>query len=448
MRKPSILCCLLSVILVLGCESEKSVPEPDRVVAKKPASKASAAPAASAAASSSAGNKDEAKADYGPSVEIPAGTLKVGSRCQDVPRIRPNELEFEAASMGTFRMDVYPYPNKEGEPALLNQTQEKAAQLCAARGKRLCTELEWERACKGAKNKTFMWGNGFKKGRCPGQLDHKTGARPKCTTEFGVKDMMGVAMEWTSSDWERGSASGDKVVRGARAEKVSWLSARCAHSRKRNPHMTYDNVGFRCCSGPVNAARVVIRQKKRAVLEEEPSADTNFEMTMMKAMPRDHRGIVDVELSFDTIYRWHPVANEEVILARWKAKPDKGKPYYEYAVFKLCGKRAWRAAKFRGPVETVSKPKVAIRANRLSFDVEAGGEKGVVKMIYWAGTVRVVHPKWLKKGNSLDADSKESDAEADDKKAADNAKKIPSKLKGGLRALVRKAKKVPPKTSK
>ena len=388
---------LALVVLTTGGCPDKETTAP---TATATAAKSTAPPQATATAT--AAKTAEPKKDYGPSVEIAAGSLKAGSRCYDVPRVRPNELEFETASMGAFNMDVYPYPNKPGEPALLNVTHEKAAALCAERGKRLCTELEWERACKGDKNTTYMWGNAFSRSKCKGQPDHIIGSRPECKTTFGVMDMMGVALEWTASDWERGSPTGDKVVRGARAEKVSWLSARCAHSRKRNPHMTYDNVGFRCCSGAVNAAKVVLRQKKTRPVDEDPGTDTNFEMTLMRSMPRDHRGIVGVELSFDQVYRWHPVPNEEMIVARWKGKPKDKPPFYEVVVFKLCGRRAWRATKLRGPVAKLSKPKVGMRRSRLKFDVETGSDKGTVEIRYWHGTVRLIAPKWIKKGNQLD----------------------------------------------
>ncbi len=359
-----------------------------------------APPAASAAATVSA--TAEAK-DYGPSVSIAAGTFKAGSRCSDVPRIRPHELEHEEVSLGAYQMDQYPYPNEEGKPAMLNVTHEKAAQLCAERGKRLCTELEWERACKGSKSTTYQWGNGYNNTKCKGQLDNVVGQRAACKSELGVMDLIGVALEWTASDWERGTPTGDKVVRGSRAKKVSWLSARCTHARKRNPNLTYDNVGFRCCSGPTNTAKVVMRQKRLPPIEQETGIDTPFEMALMKAMPRDHRGITGVELSFDQVFRWHPVANEELIVARWKGKPKDAPPFFEVTVFKLCGQRAHRVrgAKTRGPVGKLSKPKVGINARKLSFDVETDDKSGTVSLSYWHGTVKLKQPAWIKKGNQL-----------------------------------------------
>lgn len=341
------------------------------------------------------------KADSGPTIAVPAGKLLAGSRCYDVPRIRPDELEHEAISMGAFEMDLYPYPNDPGEPAKRDVNWYEAKQLCEERGKRLCTEMEWERACKGPKNTTYMWGDGFKKGLCDGQLDHRTSGRPLCKTEFGVMDMVGVALEWTASDWERGTKTGDKVVRGARAEKVSWLSARCTHSRKRDPNQQYDNVGFRCCSGEESIASVRLEQRKRSTISDDGKADDDLERALLKAMPKDHRIIRGVELGFDRVYRWRPVPNEEMIVARWEGEPRDGEPFYEIAVFKLCGSQAFKAANMRGPVERVGKPKVGINPRKISFDVETGSRTGKVSLSYWHGTVKLTQPDFVKKGNQL-----------------------------------------------
>ncbi len=390
------LCLPLCLAASLGaCDRTESKPEPSTATA-------TAATVATATASATASATAEA-IDYGPSVSISAGTFKAGSRCNDVPRIRPHELEHEEVSLGAFQMDKYPYPNEVGKPAMINVSHEKATQLCAERGKRLCTELEWERACKGPKSTTYQWGNGYNNTKCKGQLDNMIGQRSECESDLGVVDLIGVALEWTSSDWERGTPTGDKVVRGSRAKKVSWLSARCTHARKRNPNLTFDNVGFRCCSGPINTAKVVMRQKKLPTIEQETGIDTPFEMALMRAMPRNHRGITGVELSFDQVYRWHPVANEELIVARWKGKPKDSPPFYEVVVFKLCGQRAHRVrgAKTRGPVGTLSKPKVGINARKLSFDVETDDKSGAVTLSYWHGTVKLKQPAWIKKGNQL-----------------------------------------------
>ncbi len=368
-----------------------------------------------AAASASVSNSDQppggdnkpASTAGGPTITIPAGTLRAGSRCYDIPRVRPNELLHTEVALGAFEMDTHPYPNDPGQPAKLGATWKEAQALCEARGKRLCTELEWERACKGTKNRTYMWGEAFKKEQCDGRTDHLTNHRPECKTEEGVMDMLGLGLEWTGSDWERGTPTGQKVVRGARAEVVSWLSGRCSHARQRDPSKSHDNVGFRCCKGEENSARVQLRRRQLTTIEEEPGIDTPFEMMLMKAMPKDHRGTVGITLSFDKVWRWHPVANEEMIIARWKGEPDDGGgAFYEIGVFKVCGNMAYRAASMRGPVERTSKPKIGVRPTKLSFDLTTGSRSGELAISYWHGYVKMTEPAFVKKGNQLKVSSK------------------------------------------
>jgi formylglycine-generating enzyme required for sulfatase activity len=363
-----------------------------------------ATPGASAPAGAAPGSTGPAPAPAGraATVSIPGGTLRAGSRCQDVPRIRPEELEHQEMTLGAVEMDAHPYPNEPGKPALVGVTRDKAAALCAERGKRLCTELEWEHACKGPKGTTYPWGDGFRTDRCQPRADKRIGERPDCRSAFGVMDMFGLAMEWTASDWKRGTPSGDAVVRGARAEKVSWLSARCAHARKRNPHQGFDDVGFRCCSGPANGAEVVLQQKTAGTIEEIGAIDADFGKTLLRAMPKDHQSIPDVEVGFDKVWRWHPVANEEMLVARWQAKPKQAAPQVEIAVFKLCGERALRAAVMRGPVAKLSEPRVGTKPTKLDFDAELGTSKGAVTLGYWHGSVKLEQPEFVPKALSFE----------------------------------------------
>lgn len=344
--------------------------------------------------------------DSGPTISLPAGTLLAGSRCYDVPRVRPDELEAEEVSLGSFEMDAYPYPNETGKPAKVGVTHEEAAKLCAERGKRLCGELEWERACKGPDNGKYPWGDTYNKAACKSQPDHVSGQRASCKSGFGMFEAAGLVWEWTSSDWERGTPNGDKVLRGAASDKVSYLDARCAFAKRGKPHQGNQEVGFRCCSGPDNAAKVVLRRPRRETVDRDPAITTEFEMTLIKAMPRDHRAITSVRLSFDRVYRWHPVANEEMVVARWKGKPKEGAPFYEVAVFKLCAGRARLAARLRGPVAKIGNPKVGVAPSKLSFDVQTGKRRGKVSLAYWHGGVKLTEPDWVKKGNQLKVDDK------------------------------------------
>jgi sulfatase modifying factor 1 len=112
--------------------------------------------------------------------------------------------------------------------AYLSRNEADAA--CKASRKRLCTEHEWRRACEGAREETFPYGNARKAGYCNdsgraplpatrgslpagatewdamndprlNQLPStvaKTGSHPRCRTSEGVYDMVGNLHEWVA----------------------------------------------------------------------------------------------------------------------------------------------------------------------------------------------------------------------------------------------------------
>lgn len=197
------------------------------------------------AASASAGRRAPV-APGPPQIEIPGGKLVAGSTPGDRgrdPTLEPAMLEVE---LGGFSVDRYLYPNDPSKPPLTGVTRSKAAELCQQAGGRLCTELEWERACKGPESTPYATGAAW---------DPACAKEPaSCASGFGVLGM-GALREWTASEvaeiedlLKKGAA-----VRGA-ARGAQTPDHRCAHRATVDATASAEDLGFRCCRGAPNAA--------------------------------------------------------------------------------------------------------------------------------------------------------------------------------------------------
>jgi formylglycine-generating enzyme len=149
-----------------------------------------------------------------------------------------------------------------------------AEKACKNVGKRLCTQAEWVKACKGEGETQFPYGDTYVAGKCninhaphPISLLHemnglylndprlnrlpsyleKTGARPTCASRWGndaVYDMAGNLDEWV--DDPKGRFSGGFY---SRASKKG-----CDQSISAHPRAYYDySLGVRCCRDAVKA---------------------------------------------------------------------------------------------------------------------------------------------------------------------------------------------------
>ncbi|WP_437322347.1 formylglycine-generating enzyme family protein [Sorangium sp. So ce394] len=130
----------------------------------------------------------------------------------------PDMVEIEG-----YCIDRFEAPNIEGALPLVMESAVSANAWCQARGKRLCTEDEWDTACQGPEALVYPYGNTHEAERCN---DNKTwiapdegalntwpsdealaevqalyqaepsGSRPGCVSAFGVYDMTGNVEEW------------------------------------------------------------------------------------------------------------------------------------------------------------------------------------------------------------------------------------------------------------
>src|SRR5690606_9412335 len=139
---------------------------------------------------------------------IAGGALVAGSPVNTFPRIADQEMPGLQVILKGFYIDTFAYPNEEGAIPLTNVTQAEAQTLCEQRDKRLCSELEWERACKGPENNIYEYGEPYRAETCNTGLQPvlaPSGLRVGCKSDFGVHDLHGGVWEWTSSRWGRGS---------------------------------------------------------------------------------------------------------------------------------------------------------------------------------------------------------------------------------------------------
>jgi formylglycine-generating enzyme len=146
-------------------------------------------------------------------------------------------------------------------------TGEQAKAACAEAGKRLCTDVEWQRACGGPDNTTYPYGPTRMPGVCNdarsqhpavqlfgsvtnlnspciNQLEdglERTGAHTGCVTAEGAFDMMGNLHEWTAdpNGTFRGGFYVDTVINGP--------GCRYATTAHNTLHHDY-STGFRCCA--------------------------------------------------------------------------------------------------------------------------------------------------------------------------------------------------------
>lgn len=173
-------------------------------------------------------------------------------------------------------IDRFEAPNERGQKPLLMQSSEDGERWCEDRGKRLCTEDEWVRACQGPRRLAYPYGQRFESGRCNDEgtyraVDWKTlgtwpsdaaraivekldqsepsGAREGCASAEGVFDLTGNAAEWVVRT-KKNETNYSHVVKGCfwgRCFRVPHEPS-CEYVNFAHPagFRSYE-MGFRCC---------------------------------------------------------------------------------------------------------------------------------------------------------------------------------------------------------
>jgi hypothetical protein len=216
-----------------------------------------------------------------------------------------------------FYVDRFAYPNEEGAIPLTNVTNAEAQRLCEKAKKRLCSELEWERACKGPSNFVHAWGDKYRADVC--QLGATIQPRPSgmkvgCRSDFGVYDLHGGVLEWTSSPYRRGAAEGKMTLRGGNGI-AGELVGRCANAESADPNTRALEIGFRCCKGPENAAEVVIAGGRADALERiDRVNDAQFRRVVGQIRGDDAAEVGSRRLMVHRAFVWRPISNEQLLV--------------------------------------------------------------------------------------------------------------------------------------
>ncbi len=254
---------------------------------------------------------------------IPPGALIAGTPPERLPRVADEEMAGEQVVMTGFYIDVFPYPNEPGAIPTTNVTQAEAAELCASHEKRLCTELEWERACKGSQNTAYEYGDTYKPATCATGSTRTlvpNGVNAGCKSAFGVHDLHGGIWQWTSSQWRRDASKMNLgAVRGGNASQGE-LVGRCANGRGVRADIRRPDVGFRCCVGEANSFEVVLNVSRGTPLSFHPAdTKTALALALEPLVPEEIRVALekrrpDDPFKIERLWTWHPLGNEELVL--------------------------------------------------------------------------------------------------------------------------------------
>jgi serine/threonine protein kinase/formylglycine-generating enzyme required for sulfatase activity len=182
---------------------------------------------------------------------VDAGAYMMGAARND-PERNFGDLNYTSTEVGAFCVDYYEFPNGRDRAPTVGVSFKAAQSQCKGKQKRLCTEAEWEKACKGPSGTRFPYGNQWDPAVCSTEDDEgndrtvaKSGEFKKCRSGFDIFDMSGNVAEWTASEY----GAGAYVVKGGAADRPGY-DGRCAARKKKKSGDSDPMLGFRCCADP------------------------------------------------------------------------------------------------------------------------------------------------------------------------------------------------------
>ncbi|HZI16388.1 MAG TPA: SUMF1/EgtB/PvdO family nonheme iron enzyme, partial [Myxococcus sp.] len=180
---------------------------------------------------------------------VPGGPFQMGTALDD-PLRSLDDRQQSSVQVASYCVDEYEYPNQAGVMPKVAVSWSEARGLCESAGKRLCTEEEWEKACKGPGNRRFPYGNTENAEVCNTETvtreDRVLAASGKyrdCRSGPGALDMSGNVSEWTATPGD-----GTEYVQKGGAFDRPPSASRCSARTGVAQGDRLPSVGFRCCA--------------------------------------------------------------------------------------------------------------------------------------------------------------------------------------------------------
>jgi len=168
-------------------------------------------------------------------------------------------------------MDQYEAPNQAGARPMVMRDFRQSGKWCEDRGKRLCTEEEFETACEGPNLEPYFYGWQVDASVCntnkpwlafdghaldaggdkaKKEVDRLwqgsvSGGYERCRTRDGIYDLLGNVEEWVVS--RKGRRFPGALMGGFWAKP--WVGCRGTNDAHQ-PGFAFYEVGWRCCADP------------------------------------------------------------------------------------------------------------------------------------------------------------------------------------------------------